>query len=114
MRRLGNRKVGGDDKKQGTRYYTKNKRKGAFRRENDKRRRQPPRVILLDLNRLLITHTHTNTRILTQEVLHRLLFVYTWCPAQVWEGLPASRPFTSKATAGHGSGHMTATHAARA
>lgn len=42
MRRLGNRKVGGDDQEQGTRYCTKNKRRGAFRRENNKSRRQPP------------------------------------------------------------------------
>lgn len=37
-----NRQVGGDVKKQGTRYYTKNKRRGAFWRENNKSRRQLP------------------------------------------------------------------------
>lgn len=41
MRRPGNRGVGGDDKKLGTRYCTKNERQGAFRRENNKSRRQP-------------------------------------------------------------------------
>lgn len=66
-----------------------------------------PRVILLDLSCLLIMHT--NTRILTQEALHRLLFVHRWSHARAWAGPPASRPLTSKARAGIGSGRRSVT-----
>lgn len=108
MRRLGNRKVGGDDKKRGQDTTQRTTDKEHFGGKTTKAGGNPPRVILLDLSCLLIMHT--NTRILTQEVLHRLLFVYRWSHAKAWAGLPASRPFTSTATAGLGSRQWTVTH----
>ena len=61
-----------------------------------------PRVILPDLNRLIIMPT--SVRILTQEVLHKLPFVQKWSHATVWAEVQYLRSLTARATAGLGLG----------
>lgn len=97
MEGLDNREVGGDDKKQGTRYYRMNKKKRERSQGNTTKEEAPPRVLSPDLNSL--SSMPTNARILTQEVLHRLPFVYRWSHARVWVEIQSLRSVVCRATA---------------
>lgn len=79
-RRPENSKVGGDDQKEGTRNCIMNKIKGVFA---TKAVAAPPQGSAAHcVNGLL--GVPTNPGILTQDGLHRMLFVWRWSRARVW------------------------------